>query len=153
MICYRFALIDRQSLFKRKLAFFAFSLNSFLTLLSLCLVLCALARGVASGDWSNKSRGFVPPSHPLHASQSNMWARGRAGLTRIATSVTWPQMTAVAFSPPPSSLFVVVKTIEERPSTGSDAFSPLLIHQGKPASYMEKLQLFEIDFKRLGISV
>ena len=37
---------------------------------------------------------YSSPSPPLHASQSNMWARGRAGLTRIATSVTWPQMTA-----------------------------------------------------------
>ena len=113
--------IHKEKLLEYNMSFFVTTIESVLALRPLSS-LPLLAIGVASRDWSKKSRGFVPPPSPaLHTphppppynrpSKSNMWARGRAGLTRIATSVTWPQMTTVAFSPPPSSLVVVVETI------------------------------------------
>ena len=104
MICCRSFLMndDRQQIKRCEWTLFAFSLSVF-SLFRPCTS-CSVPLREASPLPTGATRveALCPPSPssspphppPLHASQSNMWARGRAGLTRIATSVTWPQMRA-----------------------------------------------------------
>ena len=116
MICYRSFLMndDRQQIKRCEWTLFAFSLSVFSLFrpCTSCSVPLREASPLPTGATrvealcppspSSSPLLLSPPTPPLHASQSNMWARGRAGLT----SVTWPQMTAAShflFTPDTSS--------------------------------------------------